>query len=201
MGRKWSKAELARLRKLVRKHGNKWTIIAQHMEGRSRSSCEMKAYKVESIRKLLPASTCTPWTISEVTKLRKLVRKYGNQWTIIAQQMGERTRVMCCSKVANMRLAKKWDVTPSTSRTAQDQHSQKQKKTKRSAAKRKRSASAEQSRKVKAPRLEEESQSISKSNEHPQPLETVSLSSAPMASDISEDAKALLMLRTGKYSY
>ena len=95
-GRKWSKAELARLRKLVRKHGNKWTIIAQHMKGRSVQSCEKKAKKLESIRKLLPASTKTdtPWTQSEVKKLRKLVRKYGNQWTIIAKQMGKRSAKM-----------------------------------------------------------------------------------------------------------
>ena len=141
------------------------------------------------------------WSKAELARLRKLVRKHGNKWTIIARQMGERTPVMCCSKVTNMRLANTWDVTPSTSRTAQDQHSQKQKKTKRSAAKRKRSASAEQSRKAKAPRLEEESQSISKLNEHLQPLETASLSSAPMASDVSVFAKALLVLRTAKYLY
>ena len=89
----------------------------------------------------------------EVAQLRKLVRQYGNKWTLIAQQMEGRTAEKCKSKVKDMRRANKWDDTPSTSRTAQDQPSQKQKQSKRSAAKRKRSASAEQSRKAKAPKL------------------------------------------------
>ncbi|KAJ6217521.1 hypothetical protein RDWZM_008678 [Blomia tropicalis] len=86
----WTPEEDTNLIELVKLHGPRWTTIAKHMKSRNVSQC-IRRWKYTLDPKILKGS----WTPEEDEKLRKLIKKYGSKWSIIAQNMGNRSLLQC----------------------------------------------------------------------------------------------------------
>jgi len=67
-GKKWSKAEVQKLKEIVEKYkGKHWKIIAKHFKGRTASQCSQR------YRRLKPFRRRQQWTPKEDNLLKELV--------------------------------------------------------------------------------------------------------------------------------
>lgn len=89
--RPWSKKEKDDLAKLVKSHGTKWSIISQHMPGRTPNQCSLQYHGRAS------KSPRTPFTATERLTLTTAVEQAGSQinWTEIAKLVPGRTPAQC----------------------------------------------------------------------------------------------------------
>ena len=71
------------MRRLVGEHGTKrWSLIAQHLEGRLGKQCRERWYN-----HLDPCIKRTPWSEDEDRLIISLQHKNGNKWADIAQDV------------------------------------------------------------------------------------------------------------------
>ncbi|KAJ6217335.1 hypothetical protein RDWZM_008492 [Blomia tropicalis] len=107
---KWSRKEDTNLIELIKIHGLKWVEIAKHMKGRNDTQCSQRWHFT-----LDPKIIKGSWTPEEDENLRQMVKKYGSKWSIIAQNMGNRTSLQCrrrwnckLNKTNNNELKRDW---------------------------------------------------------------------------------------------
>ncbi|KAI2801510.1 Myb- protein B [Blomia tropicalis] len=108
--RTWTPEEDTNLIELIKIHGLKWVEIAKHMKGRNDTQCSQRWHFT-----LDPKIIKGSWTPEEDENLRQMVKKYGSKWSIIAQNMGNRTSLQCrrrwnckLNKTNNNELKRDW---------------------------------------------------------------------------------------------
>ncbi len=88
---KWSFEEDLTLGVALRIYGNKkWSKIANHLNGRTDIQCRERFCNI-----LDPNLEEVEWKSSEDIKLLSLYEKYGNKWSKIAKEFGNRTDNTC----------------------------------------------------------------------------------------------------------
>ena len=94
---KWTKEEDEKLKRLVEKHGERWTFIASQYPDRSDVQCHRRWSKVVN-----PNIVKGSWTKKEDEQLVDLVRKYGSKkWTLIAKHLIGRIGKQCRDRWLN----------------------------------------------------------------------------------------------------
>ncbi|MED6174321.1 hypothetical protein PIB30_068003 [Stylosanthes scabra] len=83
----WRPAEDSKLKELVALHGpQNWSLIAQHLEGRSGKSCRLRWFN-----QLDPRIKKNPLSEEEEERLMEAHRVYGNKWAMLARLFPGRT--------------------------------------------------------------------------------------------------------------
>lgn len=82
----WSEEEDNQLKQLYNIYSGKWSIIAEHMNGRSG-----KQIRERYINKLDPKVNKKSFTPEEDEQILRLQKIYGNKWKVIAKEMNGRT--------------------------------------------------------------------------------------------------------------
>ncbi|GFH55585.1 homeodomain-like protein [Chaetoceros tenuissimus] len=85
-GTKWTSEEDAKLIRLIKLHGKKWTLISNVFKVKSAMQCRDRW-----CNHLDPNINKSPWTKEEDMLLIKLQKEKGNSWTKIAKCMNGRT--------------------------------------------------------------------------------------------------------------
>ncbi|CAG9465043.1 unnamed protein product [Pedinophyceae sp. YPF-701] len=89
----WSPDEDDLLYKYQQKHGNKWSVVALYIPGRTGQQCAQRwRHKVN------PNIKKDKWTPEEDSQLVELVTKFGNRWAEIARHMDGRTDQQCMGR-------------------------------------------------------------------------------------------------------
>jgi hypothetical protein len=79
----WTPEEDKQLEELVAKFGaQKWTVIAQHLEGRAGKQCRERWHN-----HLNPDVCKAPWSTEEDVLIVKLQREHGNKWAEISKSI------------------------------------------------------------------------------------------------------------------
>ena len=88
---RWSKEEDAALLEGIRKYGRgKWKLISSVVPGRTDAQIRERFENV-----LNPDLNRGPWSVSERETLASLVQTIGPKWSIISQELTNRTDSMC----------------------------------------------------------------------------------------------------------
>lgn len=83
----WTKEEDLLLTKLIEQHGpNKWSFIAQNIEGRQGKQCRERWFN-----HLNPEISKDQWSDTEEWVLFLLHKLYGNKWAVLTQLIKGRT--------------------------------------------------------------------------------------------------------------
>ena len=106
---RWTDAEIAKLERLVKKHGTNWKKIAQEIGTKNRDACQAKFNHMNKVtpnkQKMKMRSVQKSWTDAEIAKLERLHKKHGTNWKKIAQELS-RTKASVMSKVHYMENSK-----------------------------------------------------------------------------------------------
>ncbi|CAM9335348.1 unnamed protein product [Chrysoparadoxa australica] len=87
IGGSWTQEEDERLLELMKVHGKRWAVLAQHMPGRI-----AKRIRERYVNHLDPNVRKGPWTIAEEERLLMVKAKLGSRWSEIAKEMGGRSQ-------------------------------------------------------------------------------------------------------------
>jgi myb proto-oncogene protein len=89
---KWTPEEDAKLVNAVKKHGNDWVAIAAMVPGRTNQRCRERW-----VGTLDPATgkNLGTWSTEEDAKLKKAVKKHGNDWVAVAKLVPGRSNTQC----------------------------------------------------------------------------------------------------------
>ncbi|OHT06949.1 hypothetical protein TRFO_24913 [Tritrichomonas foetus] len=97
MKRPWTQEEDRLLETLVKKLGNRWSLMAQSFEDRSPSQLATRWSKTVN-----PQLVKGPFTHDEDIKIIEHVRKYGAQkWSLLKKEMPERSAKQCRERWTN----------------------------------------------------------------------------------------------------
>ncbi|EPQ51731.1 hypothetical protein GLOTRDRAFT_48068 [Gloeophyllum trabeum ATCC 11539] len=109
---RWTSNEDAVLLDAVSQHGQNWSKVARHVEGRTDDQCAKRWRE-----NLDPAISREPWTQEEDKILLEALRVHGQKWNTISTLLPGRASVHCRNRYSRLRRARDTQA-PGESRTS-----------------------------------------------------------------------------------
>ncbi|KDQ54283.1 hypothetical protein JAAARDRAFT_87523, partial [Jaapia argillacea MUCL 33604] len=97
---RWSASEDSILLDAVAKHGQNWSKVARHVDGRTDDQCAKRWRE-----NLDPAISREPWTSEEDKILVEALKQHGQKWNTISALLPGRASVHCRNRFSHLKRA------------------------------------------------------------------------------------------------